>query len=110
MTPYGVMNSQKPIRLHMGGLILGVNILNRLVCFFKLFPMGCKELNATSGDFRTLVVTCVCSPSDHCPLTPTVFDRVVGWMLPGELSSLVPLCRHIDCHVFTFVFCVCGTL
>ncbi len=28
-----------PLRIYMGGLILGVNTLYRLLCFFKLFPM-----------------------------------------------------------------------
>ncbi len=28
----------------MGGLILGVNTLNRVFCFFKLFIIGCKGL------------------------------------------------------------------
>ncbi len=31
--------SHKPIIIYMGGLILGVNTLYRLLCFFKLFPM-----------------------------------------------------------------------
>ncbi len=34
----------KPIRIYMGGLILGVNTLYRLFCFFKLFPISGKEL------------------------------------------------------------------
>ncbi len=34
-----------PIRIYMGGLILGVNTLYRLFCFFKLFPMVGKGLN-----------------------------------------------------------------
>ncbi len=33
-----VMSSHKPIRIYMGGLLLGVNTLYRLFCFFKLFP------------------------------------------------------------------------
>ncbi len=39
-----VMSSHKPIRIYMGGLILGVNTLYRLFCFFKLFPMVGKGL------------------------------------------------------------------
>ncbi len=39
-----VMNSHKPIRIYMGGLILGVNSLYRPFCFFKLFPMVGKGL------------------------------------------------------------------
>ncbi len=40
-----VMSSHKPIRINMGDLILGVNTLYRLFCFFKLFPMVGKGLN-----------------------------------------------------------------
>ncbi len=39
-----VMSSLKPIRLYMGGLILGVNTLYRFFCFSKLFPMVGKGL------------------------------------------------------------------
>ncbi len=39
-----VMSSHKPIRIYMEGLILGVNTLYRLFCFFKLFPMVGKGL------------------------------------------------------------------
>ncbi len=39
-----VMSSHKPIRIYMGGVILGVNTLYRLFCFFKLFPMVGKGL------------------------------------------------------------------
>ncbi len=38
------MSSRKPIRIYMGGLILGVNTLYRLFSFFKLFPMVGKGL------------------------------------------------------------------
>ncbi len=38
------ISSHKPIRIYMGGLILGVNTLYRLFCFFKLFPMVGKGL------------------------------------------------------------------
>ncbi len=34
----------EPIRIYMGGLILGVNTLYRLFCLFKLFPMVGKGL------------------------------------------------------------------
>ncbi len=44
MTHICVMSSHKPIRIYMGGLILGVNTLYRLFCFFKLFPMVGKGL------------------------------------------------------------------
>ncbi len=39
------MSSDKPIIIiYMGGLILGVNTLYRLFCFFKPFPMVGKGL------------------------------------------------------------------
>ncbi len=47
MMPYTgvcIMSSHKPIRIYMGGLMLGVNTLYRLFCFFKLFPMVGKGL------------------------------------------------------------------
>ncbi len=43
MTHICIMSSHKPIRIYMGGLILGVT-LYRLFCFFKLFPMVGKGL------------------------------------------------------------------
>ncbi len=39
-----VMSSHKPIRIYMRVLLLGVNTLYRLFCFFKLFPMVGKGL------------------------------------------------------------------
>ncbi len=44
MTHICVMSSHKPIRIYVGGLILGVNTLYRLFCFFKPFPMVGKGL------------------------------------------------------------------
>ncbi len=44
MTHIYIMSTHKPIRIYMWGLILGVNILYRLFCFFKLFPMVGKGL------------------------------------------------------------------
>ncbi len=43
-----IMGSHKPIMIYMGGLILGINTLYRLFCFFKLFPMVGKGLNQTT--------------------------------------------------------------
>ncbi len=40
-----VMSSHMPIRIFYGGLILGVNTLHRLFCFFKLFPMVGKGVS-----------------------------------------------------------------
>ncbi len=41
------MSSHVPIKIYVGGLILGVNTLYRLFCFFKLFPMIGKGLTIT---------------------------------------------------------------
>ncbi len=54
MTHICVMSSHKPIIVYMGGLILGVNTLYRLFCFFKLFPMISKELNLSQSCSRFL--------------------------------------------------------
>ncbi len=43
------MSSHKLISIYMGGLILGVNTLYRLFCFFKLFPVVGKGLNDSDG-------------------------------------------------------------
>ncbi len=51
------MSSHKPIIIYMGGLLLGVNILYTLFCFFKLFPMVGKGL--IHFLFITLYLTCV---------------------------------------------------
>ncbi len=51
MTHICVMSSHnKPIRIYMGGLILGVNTLYSVFCFFKLFLMvgkGLKDMSST---------------------------------------------------------------
>ncbi len=47
MMPCGVVVFHSLIRIYMGGLIQGINNLYRLFCFFKLFPMGRKELIST---------------------------------------------------------------
>ncbi len=41
---HNIICSHKPIRIYMGGLILGVNTLYKLFSFFKLFPMVGKGL------------------------------------------------------------------
>ncbi len=43
-----LMSSQKPISICMGVLMVGVNTLYRVVCFFKLFIIGGKGLNDVS--------------------------------------------------------------
>ncbi len=46
MTHICVMSSHKPIRIYMGVLILGINTLYTLFCFFNLFPMVDKGLRS----------------------------------------------------------------
>ncbi len=38
------MNPHKLMGIYMEGLILGVNTMYMLFCFFKLFPIGCIGL------------------------------------------------------------------
>ncbi len=45
-----VMSSHKPIRIYMGGLILGGNTLYRLFCVFKLFPMVGKGIYSKNNN------------------------------------------------------------
>ncbi len=62
-----VMSSHKPIRIYMGGLILGVNTLYRLLCFFKPFPMVGKGLTLVAYCFHavtTVVETQQSGPSE----------------------------------------------
>ncbi len=67
MTHICVMSSHKPIRIYMGGLILGVNTLYRLFCFFKLFPMVDKGLIKCMGiEYPTLL---------RCPFSFAPDDR-----------------------------------
>ncbi len=55
MTHICVMSSHKPIRFYMRSLILDVNTLYRLFCFFKLFPMVSKGLMQNTS---VVVVSC----------------------------------------------------
>ncbi len=53
MTHICVMTTHKPIRIYMGGLILGVNTLYRLFCFLKLvlFLMVSKSKQALYSNY-----------------------------------------------------------
>ncbi len=53
------MSSHKPIIIYMGGLIVGVNTLYRLFCFFKLFPIVGKGLKGGVHDVRVWILLCV---------------------------------------------------
>ncbi len=54
-----VMSFHKPIRIYMGGLILGVNTLYRLFCFFKLFSMVGKRIIYYHSRRQGQLHTCV---------------------------------------------------
>ena len=47
--------SHKLMGIYMGGLILGVNTLYRLFCFFKLFASGGKGLKQAMTALRKVV-------------------------------------------------------
>ncbi len=70
MTHICVMSYHKPIRVYMGGLILGVNTLYRVFCFFKLFPMVGKGLTL----YQPMTHMCVMDvpTSSISPMTMTV--------------------------------------
>ena len=61
MTYICVMSSHKPIIIYMGVLILGVNTLYRVFCFFKLFLMVGKGLTVHHTVFSMLVIVIVTS-------------------------------------------------
>ncbi len=65
MTHICVMSSHKPIRIYMGGSILGVNTLYRLFCFFKLFSLVGKGLKHT-GVKPSLVPTLYPRTQTNC--------------------------------------------
>ncbi len=66
MTHISVMSPHKPVIIYMGGLILlGVNTLYRLYCFFKLFPMVGKGLTVYGLSVAT-ELTCTGMLSSIC--------------------------------------------
>ena len=52
-------NTHKPIRIYIGGLILGVNTLYMLYCFFELFAVVGNELT-TCLSFKRLAGLVYC--------------------------------------------------
>ncbi len=57
MTRICVMRSHKPTIIYMGDLILGVNTLYRVLCFFKLFPMVGKGLKYAIHSYGLMEVS-----------------------------------------------------
>ena len=49
-------DTHKPIRIYIGGLILGVNTLYMFFCFFKLFAVVGNELMLHKSSIQSCVV------------------------------------------------------
>ncbi len=87
------MSSHKPIRVYMGGLILGVNTLYRLCCFFKLFPIVGKGLKSRST--LTWILASCCSTMSTLP----AIGRSLASSPSASLThSLTP--SHVCHHAF----------
>ncbi len=93
MTHICVMSSHKPIRIYMGVLILGVNTLYSLFCFFKLFPMIGKGLiSGTIQSYPVLTGFCRLSVLNKCTFYDHSFvfsERVVLIVFPVRSGSLL---------------------
>ncbi len=72
----------------MGGLILGVNTLYRLFCFFKLFPMVGKGLKHGT---ESLDPICPMA-SRTCPMVEVGY---VLWQVGHVLSRTCPMVGHV---------------
>ncbi len=80
MTHICVMSSHKPIKIYMGDLVLGVNTLYRLFCFFKLFPVVGKGLNTHINSFGLYIM-----------------EEVHGYIVECLLKILFPAGNIITC-------------
>ena len=71
------VNTHKPIRIYIGGLILGVNTLYMLSCFFKLFAVVGNELTRVHSwmDYRA------CLRFSLVGLAPRDYLRVILFSL-----------------------------
>ena len=89
MTHICVMSSHKPIRIYMGVLILGVNTLYRLFCFFKLFLMVGKGLKAAVDSYLTV--------EDHDAVVKVVVLHCGGGVQQGKgtVRSAVERCMTL---------------
>ncbi len=120
MTHICVMSSHKPIRIYMGGLILGVNTLYMLLCFFKLFPMLGKGLNWPWGllysdlqtdsrhHVRQFDIPCTWLNLNYLEVNITI--RWSGTTMNGWLElfhETLNVCRLVSITLLTYVF-VCA--
>ncbi len=90
------MISHKPIMIHMGGLVLGVNTLYRLFCFFKLFPMVGKGLKVkpTPCPSPLLCLTTLNLPSHSHSTSFPLFHFSLLLYIPTPLPPLYTSLTH----------------
>ncbi len=89
MTHIWVMSSHKPIRIYMGGLILAVNTLYRLFCFFKLFTMVGKGLI-----LGVILCTGFSASWVHCKVK--LFEYKLTQLVPLEYKLTWPISSWIQ--------------
>ncbi len=132
MTQICVMSSHKHITICMEGLVLGVNTLYRLFCFFQLFPMVGKVLNqkmwlaSVGGETVILLVFYLLLTTDQDTQLPCKNDRILigsGWperynccseFPSGEGGGLRRLCLRYHCYAsvsWHAILCIsCGSV
>ncbi len=90
-------NTHKLMGFYMEGLILGVNTMYMLFCFFKLFPLGCIGLKPLHGlcGFCTcnnfpLTVRCTFVCSQATPPAPGHHTQLPLLCCPRRWTRLLP--------------------
>ncbi len=73
-----MMSSHKLVIIYMGGLILGINTLYRLFCFFKLFPVVCKGLKPSLVEGKPETLEKILPGKQLVGLEPTTSHSVVN--------------------------------
>ncbi len=92
-------NTHKLMGFYMAGLILGVNTLYRLFCFFKLFLIGCIGLIKGRDSYIKLVVVLkVCIFFMSACLCQGWKDRSGGGRGWGETYKFASLSGHCVNH------------
>ncbi len=91
MTHICVMVFHKPILIHMGGLILGVNTFYRLFCFFKLFPMVGKGRVVSMCVGHYLYTIC----DEWSPKSWSVFSTISSLGCFAEASYFRPCANSL---------------